>query len=121
MSTRNDRFNASLRSFDFLASGGDPSKDPRRSDSGLGVERLVDALDCDAEREAVARSAELGQRNASAVGAVLRLVWAEKVHLAKALNLIFENGSERELSLKKMKRRTYFWARNELESFFIAL
>ena len=54
-------------------------------------------------------------------GAVLRLVWGGKPHLARVLNLILENGEDRELSVQKVKKSTYFRARNELLDFFVAL
>ena len=46
MSTRNDRFNASMRSLDELtASFKDPSKAEVFPDKGLGVERMLDEID----------------------------------------------------------------------------
>ena len=46
MSTRNDRFNASMRSLDELtASFKDPTKAEVFSDKGLGVERMLDEID----------------------------------------------------------------------------
>lgn len=46
MSTRNDRFNRSMRSLDELtASFKDPSKAEVFSDKGQGVERMLDEID----------------------------------------------------------------------------
>ena len=46
MSTRNERFNASMRSLDELtASFEDPTKANVFSDKGKGVERMVTMLD----------------------------------------------------------------------------
>ena len=112
MSLRSDRFNRSMRHTELMF---------RVSDEGLGLERLVEAVDYDEAMSAAEWHEALGQENASAVGAVLRLVWAEKHHLAKVLNLIFENVNERRLSIAKVKKRSYFRARNALLEFFVAL
>ena len=46
MSTRNDRFNRSMRSLDeFTASFDDPTKIAAFSDRGQGVERMLDEID----------------------------------------------------------------------------
>ena len=75
MSARSERFNASMASVDWVDGEFDPSKDPRQSDGGLGVERMVASVDFDWASERASWSWDLGQRNASVVGAVLRLVW----------------------------------------------
>lgn len=121
MSYRSDRFNKRMLSTNRAEETIDVSKNRALGDAGLGVARLLDALDFDAERAAAERRAEIGARNASAVGAVLRLTLAEKPHLVKPLLLILEHGDDLESSLKKMKRSSYFWARNRLLEFFIGL
>ena len=121
MSSRNERFNSSIRSIDWVEESGDPSKDPRQSDGGLGVQRLVEVVDFDWTREVSEWSREIGQRNASTVGAILRLEWSGNHHLITPLLAIFENGSDIASSLLKIKKSTYFWARNALLKFFIGL
>jgi len=121
MSSRNERFNSSIRSIDWVEVSGDPSKDPRQSDGGLGVQRLVEVVDFDWTREVSEWSREIGQRNASTVGAILRLEWSGNHHLITPLLAIFENGSDITSSLLKIKKSTYFWARNALLKFFIGL
>ena len=54
-------------------------------------------------------------------GAVLKLIVAGKDHLVPTLLLIAENGSDRERSMHKMPRRSYFRHRDELLDFFVAL
>lgn len=121
MSYRGDRFNRRMLSTNLTELKIDPAKNKHLGDAGLGVERLLDALDFDDQRERKAWSGETGQLHASAVGAVLRLVFAGKPHLVKPLLLIFENENDLESSLKKMKKSSYFWARNQLLEFFIGL
>ena len=121
MSSRNERFNSSIRSIDWVEESGDPSKDPRQSDGGLGVQRLVEVVDFDWTREVSEWSREIGQRNASAVGAILRLEWSGNHHLIAPLLAIFENGSDISSTLLKIKKSTYFRARNALLEFFVGL
>ncbi len=121
MSSRNERFNSSIRSIDWVEESGDPSKDPRQSDGGLGVQRLVEVVDFDWTREVSEWSREIGQRNASTVGAILRLEWSGNHHLITPLLAIFENGSDISSTLFKIKKSTYFRARNALLEFFVGL
>lgn len=121
MSYRSDRFNRRMLSTCLADQAIDPSKNRNMSDLGLGVERQLNSLDYDPERARAEWSAEIGQTQASAVGAVLRLIWSNKPHLVKPLLLIFEHRDDLEASLKKIKKSTYFWARNQLLEFFIGL
>ena len=121
MSARSERFNDSMVSVDWVDGEFDPSKDPRQSDGGIGVLRLVAAVDFDWAAERASWRCEVGQRNASVVGAVLRLVWDEKPFLVKVLNLIFEHGENRRLSIRKVPMTTYFRARNALLEFFVGV
>ena len=121
MSSRNERFNSSIRSIDWVEESGDPSKDARQSDSGLGDQRLVEVVDFDWTREVSEWSREIGQRNASTVGAILRLEWSGNHHLIAPLLAIFENGSDIASSLLNIKKSTYFRARNALLEFFVGL
>lgn len=121
MSYRGDRFNKRMLSLDCADGKIDASKNRRLGDDGLGVERILDAVDFDAKRVGDVESAEIGQAQASAVGAVLRLICSDKLHLVKPLLLIFEHGANREASLRKIKKTTYFRVRNELLDFFVGL
>ena len=116
MSTRNDRFNASMRSLDELTSSfKDPSKANVFSDKGLGVERMVSTLDYDVTAE---------ERLLSALAdklfiAEMRLVDANRKYLIPVLLLIVENGKDREKSPEKVSRSTYFRHRDALLEFFL--
>lgn len=121
MSARNERFNAGMVSMDWIDEEFDPSKDPRQSDGGLGVCRMVEACDFNWSAEREAWRTELGQRNASVVGSVLRLIWDEKPFLARVLVLIFEHGENRRLSIRKVPMSTYFRARNALLEIFVGV
>lgn len=121
MSYRSDRFNKRMLSTCLADQAIDPSKNRNMSDFGLGVERLQYALDYDPERARAEWSAEIGQTQASVVGAIMRLIWSNKPHLVKPLLLILEHRDDLEASLKKIKKSTYFWARNQLLEFFIGL
>ena len=142
MSTRNDRFNASMRSLDELtASFEDPSKAEVFSDRGLGVERMMDKIDKtggtgilpvqDVEgrfsdvngrdaRSTDARSTKVRRRFSATKlhAAEMRLYRAGRGHLVTVLRLIVENGSARHFSLEKISRRTYFRHRNALLRYF---
>ena len=114
MSYRSDRFNASMRSLESFTDGFDnPSKIASLSDRGTGIERMIEQIEPSPD-DAPDHDQELA-------GAVLRLIVADKGHLVPTLLLIAENGANREESLETMPRRTYFWHRNELLNFFIAL
>jgi len=115
--TRNDRFNAGLRSVDRTDKAYDASKDPRMSEHGAVIERMLDEID----RDTHGPHTSAGDRNASAAGAVLRLVWTEKQHLIPVLLLIFKHGKNRGETMKIVTRSTYYWARNALLKFFIGL
>ena len=60
-------------------------------------------------------------RDQKLAGAVLKLIVAGKDHLVPTLLLIAKNGSDRERSMHKMPRRSYFRHRDELLDFFVAL
>ena len=49
------------------------------------------------------------------------LIVAGMGHLVPTLLLIAENGSERELSMQQVPRRSYLRHRDELLNFFVAL
>lgn len=121
MSYRGDRFNKRMLSTNLAENTIDPTKNRHLSDFSLGVERLLRALDYDDAREVDDWRAEIGQKQASAVGAILRLVWSEKLHLVRPLLLIFEHRDNLEATLKKIKRSTYFRVRNQLLDFFVGL
>lgn len=121
MSYRSDRFNKRMLSTSLADQTIDPSKNRNMSDFGLGVERLLAAIDYDPERARDEWSTEIGQNQASVVGAVLRLIWSNKPHLVNPLLLILEHRDDLEATLREIKKSTYFWARNQLLEFFIGL
>ena len=113
MTYRAERFNNSMRSLEAMVSGmADASKSAKLSDRGENAARMYAAFE--PEPDAPDREQEL-------VGAVLKLIVAGKDHLVPTLLLIAENGSDRERSMHKMPRRSYFRHRNELLDFFVAL
>ena len=137
MSTRNDRFNASMRSLDELtASFEDPSKADVFSDKGLGVERMAESVDVH-QGEAASRrlnddgahSLQSGEtplppcepahvRKRKLHVAEMRLYRAGRGYLVPVLRLIAENGSARNFSLEKISRAQYFRHRDALLRFF---
>ncbi len=111
MSTRNDRFNASMRSLDELtASFEDPSKADVFSDKGLGVERMAESVDVH-QGEAHVRKRKLHL-------AEMRLHRARRGYLVPVLRLIVRYGSARNFSLEKISRAQYFRHRDALLRFF---
>ena len=116
MSTRNERFNASMRSLDELtASFEDPTKANVFSDKGKGVERMVTMLDYDVTAEERLQSA----LEDKLFIAEMRLVDANQKYLIPVLLLIVENGKDREKSIEKVSRSTYFRHRDALLEFFL--
>ena len=115
MSTRNERFNASMSSLDELsASFEDPTKANVFSDKGKGVERMVTMLDYDVTAEERLQSA----LEDKLFIAEMRLVDANRRYLIPVLLLIVENGKDREKSIEKVSRSTYFRHRDALLDFF---
>ena len=117
MSYRNDRFNRRMTSLEVMISGfADASKAKVFSDRGKGVERMFLALDYSPGIES---KPEVEQRRAVCLAeAEMRLAEAGKRHLIPVLLLIVENGSNREESIKRVPRRTYFLHRKQLLVFF---
>ena len=117
MSTRNDRFNASMRSLDELtASFEDPSKAEVFSDRGLGVERMLDEIDNPGGtgflpvQEAEGQFLDANGRDARSTEAKLhraemRLYRAGVGYLVKVLRLIVKNGTNRKESIWELARR----------------
>ena len=117
MSTRNDRFNASMRSLDELtASFEDPSKAEVFSDRGLGVERMLDEIDNPGGtgflpvQEAEGKFLDANGRDARSTEANLhraemRLYRAGVGYLVKVLRLIVKNGTNRKESIWELARR----------------
>ena len=120
MSTRNDRFNASMRSLDELtASFKDPSKAEVFSDKGLGVERMLDEIDHTLGQRA---SCPLGPHPATGETPVapvpvapvrdpmklhraeMRLYRAGLGHLVRVLRLIAKNGNNRKESIWELAK-----------------
>ena len=131
MSTRNDRFNASMRSLDELtAMFEDPSKAEVFSDKGQGVERMLDEIDDALGRRASCPSETLGRWASypsvppSATGgtpvapepvapnatlklhkAEMRLYRAGLGYLVKVLRLIAKNGNNRKESIWELAKK----------------
>ena len=118
MSYRNERFNRSMRSLEVIVTGiTDVSKAKVFSDCGTGVRRMLAALDWDTRQ--VEKRGEGGQRQEDLLfNAEMRLVEAGKRHLIPVLLLIVENGANREESMKRVPKRTYFRHREALLRFF---
>ena len=111
MSTRNERFNRSMRSLDELtASFEDPSKAEVFSDKGQGVERTAESVDVDLG-EAASRKRKLHL-------AEMRLYRAGRGCLVPVLRLIVRYGAARNFSLEKISRAQYFRHRDALLRFF---
>ena len=115
MSTRNDRFNASMRSLDELtAMFEDPSKAEVFSDKGQGVEHMIDEID-----DALGRRASCPSVPPPATGgtpvtpnatlklhkAEMRLYRAGLGYLVKVLRLIAKNGNNRKESIWELAKK----------------
>ena len=118
MSYRNDRLNTSMHSLETKLSGTtDISKSPLLSDNGQSMKRMYKSLDYspeDVEREESEYEEKL-------LIAEMRLVEAGLKHLVPVLLLIVENRDNREESMKRIPKRTYYRHRDQLLSFFVAL
>ena len=100
MSTRNDRFNKSMRSLDaFVGSFRDPSKIAALTDRGAGVERMLDEIDPPPE---ISRSEVNRQRKFNA--ARMKLIRSGLGHLLPVLRLIVKNGNNRKESIWELTR-----------------
>ena len=110
MSRRSERFNRGMASLEsILENMVDPSKAKILSDRGKGAADIRMAPD--PEPAGCSREQELA-------GAVIRLVVAERDYLVPTLLLIAENGNDRDKSIEKMNRRTYFRHRDALLNYF---
>ena len=122
MSYRSERFNRRMKSLETTASGRDTSKWRALSDGGLGVERVLTALDGDedvpADASGTTKPLDEDERDELLFNAEMRLVEAHRRHLIPVLLLIAENGPDRERSLRRIPARTYFRHRDELLAFF---
>jgi len=125
MSWRSDRFNQGMRSTDFPDV--DPAKNRTRSDEGLGVGRMLDALDYDDAAETLRERAFQSDRAKRLFAAEMQLADAGKGHLTRVLLLIVENGSDRAASIAALSavsktwnaaRKKYFDHRDRLLAFF---
>jgi len=128
MSYRNDRLNRSMRSLDAMTNGfQDISKVKVLSDGGVGVERIMEAVEenartaRDSRAERCARGSRAlreDEREEKLFEAEMRLVEAGKGYLIRVLLLIVENKSNRKESLRSVANRTYFRHRDALLRFF---
>ena len=106
MSTRNDRFNASMRSLDEItASFEDPSKADVFSDKGQGVERMLDEIDQTPLTQDGVRNGQAALSSAKLHTAEMRLYRAGVGYLGKVLRLIVKNGTNRKKSIWELARR----------------
>ena len=91
MSTRNERFNRSMRSLETMISGmPDPSKSAKLSDCGKSAARMYAAFE---------PVPDTPDRNQELAGAVLRLIVMGMGRLVPTLLLIAENGNDRKASV----------------------
>ena len=138
MNYRNARLANGFLSLDKLAGEIDLEKARIVSDGGAGVERLVEEIDrlggrgvgaakaarFDDGREIGAKEAarfdggEAQERRRKLRAAIGRLRRAGRGYLVPVLRLIVKNGSERNRSLEKISRASYFRHRDELLRFF---
>ena len=96
MSTRNDRFNASMRSLDeFTGSFDDPTKIAAFSDMGQGVERMLDEID---PVPIAPVAPELHK-------AEMRLYRAGLGYLVKVLRLIVKKRNNRKESIWELAKK----------------
>ena len=105
MSARSERFNASMVSVDWVDEEFDPSKDPRQSDGGVGVERMLDALDFDPLQELVEDAVRSVFRQAALSAAAKMVVASGEEKSLLTLELIVENGKERDYSIWEIVKR----------------
>jgi len=125
MSYRSERFNNAMRSTDY--SDIDPAKNRNSSDGGLGVERMLDAIDYDDAKEEARERAIRAERAERLFVAEMQLVEAGLRHLIPVLLLIVENGTDFRESIGRMSpscktpnaaRKKYFEHRARLLAFF---
>lgn len=93
MSYRSDRFNRRMRHELYPDSV---------SDLGLGVERMLDAIDYDPKAEAKEIAAEARERDQLLKNAIVALIAAGLGHTVPTLLLIIENINNREDSICEM-------------------
>ena len=124
MSYRNARLTNGFLSLDKLAGEIDLEKARIVSDGGAGVERIVRLVDCsdfsiDGEPKVTAKERKAAtERRRKLRAAIGRLRRAGRGYLVPVLRLIVKNGSERNRSLEKISRASYFRHRDELLRFF---
>ena len=134
MNYRNARLANGFLSLDKLAGEVDLEKARIGSDGGAGVERLVEEIDRNGGRGVGAAEAarfddgtieaarfdggEAQERRRKLRAAIGRLRRAGRGYLVPVLRLIVKNGSERNRSLEKISRASYFRHRDELLRFF---
>ena len=134
MNYRNARLANGFLSLDKLAGEVDLEKARIVSDGGAGVERLVEEIDrlggrgvgaaeaarFDGGAKEAARfdGGEAQERRRKLRTAIGRLRRAGRGYLVPVLRLIVKNGSERNRSLEKISRASYFRHRDELLRFF---
>lgn len=106
MSTRNDRFNKSMRSLDaFVGSFRDPSKIAALTDRGAGVERMLDEIDPPLDENDTRSGKTLSAREMKLHTAKKKLYRAGLAYLIPVLVLIARNGTNRKESIWQLTLR----------------
>lgn len=108
--TRNERFARSMHSLDWKEQGIDQARSRLRSDEGLGVERLVEAIDYTREvaaAEAKAEAERVHERYQLTINFIAALIAAGKGFAAQTFLKIIKNGSDRQESIEKIMREEH--------------
>lgn len=107
--TRNERFARSMHSLDWKEQGIDQARSRLRSDEGLGVERLVEAIDYTREvaaAEAKAEAERAHERYQLTINFIAALIAAGAGFSAPTLLKIIENGNNRQASIAQIIAET---------------
>lgn len=108
--TRNERFARSMHSLDWKEQGLDQARSRLRSDEGLGVERLVEAIDFTREvaaAEAKAEAEAAHERYQLTINFIAALIAAGKGFAAPTFLKIIKNGSDRQESIEEIAREDH--------------
>ncbi|MCQ2368779.1 MAG: hypothetical protein MJ109_07215 [Kiritimatiellae bacterium] len=106
--TRNERFARSMHSLDLKEQGIDLERSTLRSDQGLGVRRLVEAIDYTpdiAAAEAKAEAELKRERYQKTLDFIAALIAAGKGFAAPTFLKIVKNISDRQQSIEEIMKR----------------
>lgn len=107
--TRNERFARSMHSLDLKEQGIDLERSRLRSDQGIGVKRLVEAIDYTPEVAAAEAKAEAElkrERYQKTINFIAALIAAGKGFAAPTFLKIVKNGSDRQQSIEEIIKAT---------------